>query len=251
MIITILGSGTSTGVPMVGCECPVCTSDDPHDKRTRCSILIEHCGRNILIDTSTDLRAQALREKINRIDAVLYTHHHADHINGIDDLRGFNFIHRTVVPCYGDHETMTTITENFSYIFSCDEPSGYRQLLQAHTVNSSFDLFGLTIIPIPLRHGKGDATGYRFGNAAYLTDVSEIPAESFPLLEELDLLIIDALRYTPHTNHLNIDSAIEMVRRIAPRRTLLTHLTHEVPHCDETKLPERIRFAYDGLKLEL
>jgi phosphoribosyl 1,2-cyclic phosphate phosphodiesterase len=167
MILTILGSGTSTGVPMVGCGCLVCTSEDPHDTRTRCSLLIEHCGRNILIDTSTDLRIQALRENISRIDAVLYTHSHADHINGIDDLRGFNFIHRTVVPCYGNQETMATITANFSYIFSSKEDAGYRQLLHPNTIDAPFELFGLSITPVPLRHGSGDATGYRFGNVAY------------------------------------------------------------------------------------
>jgi phosphoribosyl 1,2-cyclic phosphate phosphodiesterase len=250
MKITILGSGTSTGVPMVGCNCPVCTSDDPRDKRTRASIVVESADRYVLVDTSTDLRKQVIREKIPRIDAVLFTHSHADHIHGIDDLRGFHFIHKRIIPCYGEKETMEVITGNFSYIFKGLEFAGYSPLLDAHIVSGPFTLFGQEIIPIPLTHGAMTATGYRFGNAAYLTDLSSIPAASMDLLAGVEILIIDALRYSPHANHLNIEGALRVVESLRPRRALFTHLTHEVPYGDGKNLPDGVEFAYDGLKLE-
>ena len=250
MKITVLGSGTSTGVPMVGCRCPVCTSGDPRDKRTRASILVENAGRYILVDTSTDLRKQAIREHIPHIDAVLFTHSHADHIHGIDDLRGFHFIHKRVIPCYGSEETIATIAQNFTYIFRGQTTAGYAPLLDPHVVTGPFTLFGGTIVPIPLLHGEMPATGYRFGDFAYLTDCSRIPAESVPLLGNLRLLIIDALRYTPHANHFNIAGAVDVVTKLRPERAIFTHLTHEVPYRDGAKLPAGIEFAYDGMILE-
>jgi phosphoribosyl 1,2-cyclic phosphate phosphodiesterase len=249
MKVTILGSGTSTGVPMVGCGCPVCTSDDPRDKRTRASIIIEASGRYILVDTSTDLRKQVIRERIPRIDAVLFTHAHADHIHGIDDLRGFHFIHRKIIPCYGSRETIEIVSGNFSYIFAGLETAGFSPLMEPHVISAPFDLFGLRIIPIPLIHGTMSATGYRIGNFAYLTDLSSIPDSSMGLLKGLDVLVIDALRYTPHSNHLNIEGALLVARVLKPSRTFFTHLTHEVFHADGKKLPDGVEFAYDGLKL--
>lgn len=249
MKITILGSGTSTGVPMVGCGCPVCSSPDPRDKRSRASILVETAGKYLLVDTSTDLRRQVIREKVPHIDAVLFTHSHADHIHGIDDLRGFHFIHRRVIPCYGGKETIDTIARNFSYIFKGMEEAGYAPLLAPHIVSGPFSLFGSMITPIPLIHGTLAATGYRFGDAAYLTDVSRIPESSPPLLAGLKLLIIDALRYTPHPNHLNIDGALRIVEQLHPDRAVFTHLTHEVPYADGAKLPPGVEFAYDGMVL--
>jgi phosphoribosyl 1,2-cyclic phosphate phosphodiesterase len=251
MKITILGSGTSTGVPMVGCHCQVCESTDPRDKRTRASILVECDGQRILVDTSTDLRRQALREGIPHIDAVLLTHTHADHIHGIDDLRGFHFLHRRIIPCYGSPETMKKVTASFAYIFEglCSE--GYSPLMEPFEVDAAFQLFGCDIVPIPIRHGSFDATGYRFQNAAYLTDCSEIPEPSMALLQGLDLLIIDALRYSPHPNHFNIEGALSVVQTLRPRRTVLTHLTHEVHHRDEARLPSGVEFAYDGMVVEL
>jgi phosphoribosyl 1,2-cyclic phosphate phosphodiesterase len=250
MEITILGSGTSTGVPMVGCGCPVCSSPDPRDKRTRASILVKTAGKYILVDTSTDLRKQVIREKIPHIDAVLFTHSHADHIHGIDDLRGFHFIHKRVIPCYGGKETIATIARNFSYIFKGMEEAEYAPLLESHVVSSPFSLFGIRITPIPLVHGTISATGYRFNNVAYLTDVSRIPELSLVQLAGLDTLIIDALRYTPHSNHLNIEGALRVVEQLRPGRAIFTHLTHEVPYADEAKLPEKVKFAYDGMTLE-
>jgi phosphoribosyl 1,2-cyclic phosphate phosphodiesterase len=250
MKITILGSGTSTGVPMVGCRCPVCTSTDPKDQRSRASILIEHHGQFILVDTSTDLRKQAIREQVPHIDAVLFTHPHADHIHGIDDLRGFHFLHKRVIPCYGTQETLNAISDKFAYIFQGLASAGYAQLLEPHVVAGPFSLGGLTITPVPLLHGSMPASGYRIGAMAYLTDCSAIPDSSLALLEGLDLLIIDGLRYTPHPHHFNIPGAIDMARQLQPRRTVLTHLTHEVPHSDEAKLPAGFCLAYDGMVLE-
>ena len=250
MKITILGSGTSTGVPMVGCNCRVCTSEDPRDKRTRSSILIETSGKYILVDTSTDLRKQAIRQKIPRIDAVLFTHAHADHIHGIDDLRGFHFIHKRIIPCYGRKETLDLIAGNFSYIFKGMESQGYAPLLEAHEVHQPFQLFGKTIIPIPLLHGSTQATGYRVGNAAYLTDCSGIPTASRAMLTGLEYLIIDALRYTPHITHFNIEAALRVVGDLKPQRAIFTHLTHEVSCLDGARLPQGVEFAYDGMVLE-
>lgn len=251
MKITILGSGTSTGVPMVGCHCQVCDSTDPRDKRTRASILVECGDQRILVDTSTDLRRQALREGIPHVDAVLLTHTHADHIHGIDDLRGFHFLHRRIIPCYGSPETMRKVTTSFAYIFDglCSE--GYSPLLEPFTVEDAFELFGCSIVPVPIMHGSFKATGYRFENAAYLTDCSAIPDSSMALLQGLDLLIIDALRYSPHPNHYNIEGALQVVQALRPRRTLLTHLTHEVHQRDGARLPPGVEFAYDGLSVEL
>lgn len=251
MKITILGSGTSTGVPMVGCHCPVCTSENPRDRRTRASILIETAGKYILVDTSPDLRRQALRHRIPHIDAVLLTHSHADHINGIDDLRGFHFIHRRLIPCYGSRETMDAVRRNFSYIFKGSEISGYAPLLDPHTVSGTFHLFGRTFVPIDILHGDMPATGYRMNGAAYLTDCSSIPESSMDKLAGLDLLIIDALRYTPHENHFNIEGALRVVEKLKPRRAILTHLTHEVPYADGSRLPAGVEFAYDGMTIEV
>lgn len=251
MKFTILGSGTSTGVPMVGCNCRVCRSTDPKDSRTRTSLLVEHDGKYILVDTSTDFRIQALRHKIPQIDAVFFTHDHADHVHGIDDLRGFHFIHKSVIPCYGSQETLVSITGKFSYIFTGHSQYGYHQLLQPHVIDKPFTLFGLTVTPIPLQHGSLTATGFRFRNVAYLTDCSSISAASMQLLHGLDVLVIDGLRHTPHPHHFNIASAIAIAEEIGADRTFLTHLTHDISHAEEKSLPEGVFLAYDGLSLEL
>jgi phosphoribosyl 1,2-cyclic phosphate phosphodiesterase len=251
MEITILGSGTSTGVPMVGCSCPICGSDDPRDKRTRASLLIRYNDHNILVDTSTDLREQALREHILRIDAVLFTHAHADHVNGIDDLRGFHFLHKEIIPCYAARPTLNTLQNGFSYIFSEHESSGYTPLLEAHETSAPFDLFGRTIIPIPLQHGKTVSTGYRIGDFAYLTDCSEISEQSMELLQGLKLLIIDGLRWVEHPFHFNISGAIAAARKLKVPRTVLTHLTHQIAHSEENRLPPGFELAYDGMKFDL
>jgi phosphoribosyl 1,2-cyclic phosphate phosphodiesterase len=224
MKVTILGSGTSTGVPMVGCSCLVCSSDDPGDKRTRASLFIQHEGQNILIDASTDLRFQALREGIQRVDAVLFTHSHADHVNGIDDLRGFHFLHKG---------------------------SGYTPILKPVEVAGPFELLGLTVIPVPLEHGKTAALGFRVGTFAYLTDCSEIPAASLALLEGLDVLVVDGLRWNPHPFHFNIETAIAATSPLKAGRTVLTHLTHDVLFSDGVKLPPGYEFACDGMMFDI
>lgn len=203
------------------------------------------------MDTSTDLRRQALRQNIDRVDAVLFTHAHADHVNGIDDLRGFHFLHREIVPCFASRATFDILMAGFGYIFKENKGSGYTPLLHPNEVTAPFELFGLTIIPVPLEHGKFSALGYRLGNFAYLTDCSRIPETSIPLLAGLDLLIIDGLRWTPHPFHFNIETAIEAARQLNPRRTILTHLSHEVLYADGSKLPDGFEFAYDGMEFDL
>ncbi len=251
MKITILGCGTSTGVPMVGCDCPVCTSEDLRDKRTRASLLMCDNDHTVLIDTSTDLREQALRQHIRRIDAVLFTHAHADHVNGIDDLRGFHFLHKDIIPCFASRETLETLQSGFSYIFNEQEGSGYTPLLAAHEVSAPFELFGQTIIPIPLLHGRTLSLGFRIGNFAYLTDCSAIPEPSLELLQGLELLVIDGLRWIEHPFHFNFAGAIAAARQIKVPRTILTHLTHQIAYSEENKLPSGFELAYDGMEFNL
>lgn len=250
--IIILGSGTSTGIPVVGCDCAVCRSDDPRNQRTRCSALINYGQHNILIDTATDLRQQALREDIRHIDAVLYTHSHADHMHGIDDLRGFNLRNKQAIPLYGSPRTLERVRDNFNYIFADVEKPGYVPRLSLNPVETAFPLFGLSIVPIPLNHGGMQAYGYRCGPFAYLTDCNGIPDESLLLLENLELLVLDGLRFKPHNTHFNIPQAIEMAQTIGARLTLLTHLSHEVDHPRHApQLPDGISFAYDGQRFAL
>lgn len=250
--IIILGSGTSTGIPVVGCECAVCRSDDPRNQRTRCSALISYGRHNILIDTATDLRQQALREDIRHIDAVLYTHSHADHMHGIDDLRGFNLRNKDPIPLYGSPRTLERVRDNFNYIFADVETPSYVPRLSLNAVETAFQLFDLTIVPIPLHHGGMQAYGYRCGPFAYLTDCNGIPEESLPQLENLELLVLDGLRFKPHNTHFNIPQAIEMAQQIGARQTLLTHLSHEVDHPrHDPQLPTGIAFAFDGQRFTL
>lgn len=251
MNITVMGSGTSTGVPMVGCGCRVCSSDNPKDKRSRTSLLISHNGRSILVDTSSDLRQQVLREGVKKVDAVFFTHAHADHVNGIDDLRGFYFLYKEVIPCFASQSTLSTLQSGFGYIFHEEDNSGYAPLLSANEISDPFELFGLQVIPIPLVHGRTTATGYRIGAFAYLTDCSAIPDSSLPLLKGLDLLIIDGLRWTGHPFHYNIEGAITAAGKLNAARTVLTHLTHEVAYSEGDKLPPGFEFAFDGMKFDL
>jgi phosphoribosyl 1,2-cyclic phosphate phosphodiesterase len=249
--ITVLGSGTSMGVPTIGCHCEVCSSNDPRDNRLRPSILVRYGGRNILIDTTPDFRTQALRAKINRLDAILFTHEHADHIMGLDDVRPFNFRQKSAIPIFGSEETLAAIRRTFKYIFDADMPESSIPKLETHVLDgSAFDLFGLEIRPLLLQHGRSVVYGYRFGSAAYLTDHSEIPPNALSQLTELDVLFLDALRYKPHPTHSTVERSIAYSEQLNPRRTYFTHICHELPHVKtENGLPQNIRLAYDGLEI--
>lgn len=251
LTLTILGSGTSTGVPVLGCRCPVCRSDVPENRRTRCSALLQWNGRSVLIDTATDFRQQALREGLERIDAVLFSHTHADHVHGIDDLRTFT-LRGEALPVYGSAEAMKTLQRVFAYIFADESETAFRPRLTLNAVDAAFSLFGRNVVPVPLRHGRGTTLGYRVGGLAYLTDCNAVPEVSLPLLAGVELLVIDALRFTPHDTHFNVAEAIDAARRIGARRTLLTHLGHEVDHRRHAAgLPEGVEFAYDGQQITL
>ena len=252
MILKFLGTGTSTGVPILGCQCAVCQSPDPHDKRTRPSILLEYDGRVVVIDTTPDFRAQALREKLTRLDAVVYTHWHADHILGLDDTRIYYFRQQVPIPIYAEARCMATIRSTFAYIFEGKYEFGGVGKLDPHLIEGPFDLWGLKMTPVTVMHGNAPIFGYRFRDVAYVTDVSEIPPSSMPLLEGLDLLILDALRHKPHPTHLSLTQAVAMVERIKPKRALFTHMAHELGH-EQTNasLPPHVQLAYDGLRVEL
>ncbi len=244
----MLGSGTSTGVPVVGCDCAVCRSGDPRNKRTRPSVLLEMARGNVLIDTPPDLREQALRVGLARVDAVLFTHAHADHIFGLDDLRPFNFRQGGAIPCYGAAETLARIRQVFSYAFETSQEGGGKPQIELHPVRAPFALLGEEYVPVPAWHGELEVFGYRRGSFAYLTDVHRIPEESWPLLTGLDVLVLSALRYRRHPTHFSLEEAVEAARRIGARRTIFTHLAHDVDHAAlATPLPPGIELGYDGL----
>lgn len=245
----VLGSGTSTGVPTIGCGCSVCTSPDPHDQRLRPSVLVRANGRNILIDTTPDFRAQALRAKIERVDAILFTHDHADHILGLDDVRPFNF-RQGPIPFFADDHTMASIRRIFRYVFDGPSESSL-PLLEPHTLNGGpFCLFGAEVRPIPLMHGSRSILGFRFGPLAYLTDHSDIPETSMAQLKGLDVLFLDALRDRPHPTHTTVAQALQYVERLAPKRAVFTHIAHELPHsATQARLPANVSLAYDGMEV--
>ena len=251
--LTILGSGSSAGTPVVGCDCSTCLSTNPKNNRTRCSSIIHlNDGRNILIDTGPDLRIQSLRESIDAVDAVLFTHHHADHCHGIDDLRAFCQKNKKQIPLYGSEYVMKQLEAKFGYAMI--EPMGFWEVpvLKSYVVNEPFELFGETVTPIPLFHGKSMIYGYRVGNLAYLTDVSSIPENSMKLLNGIDTLLIDCLRYKPHHTHFNFDQSLATALEINARQSYLIHMTHEIEYEElQKKLPKGIYAGYDGLKLSI
>jgi phosphoribosyl 1,2-cyclic phosphate phosphodiesterase len=245
--LTILGSGTSTGVPVLGCHCAVCSSADPRNNRTRCSALIEWFDHKVLIDTATDFRHQALRQGIEQVDSVLYTHAHADHVHGIDDLRTFTLTTGQAIPVFAARSVLDRVQGLFSYIFCETDAPGYRPRLQLNPVDGPFGLFGQQVTPIPLVHGFGESLGYRVGSLAYVVDCSAIPESSWKLLQGLEVLVIDALRFREHQAHFSISEAIEVAGQLQVPRTLLTHLTHDIDHPRHSSdLPEGVEFAYDG-----
>jgi phosphoribosyl 1,2-cyclic phosphate phosphodiesterase len=252
LAITVLGSGTSVGVPTVGCECKVCRSADVRDKRLRPSVLISFQGRNILVDTTPDFRYQALRAKIGRIDAVLFTHSHADHIMGLDDLRPFNFMQRELIPIYAARPHLDYLKRCFPYIFDESPSESSRPRIVPHEFDedSSIELFGLVFQPLRLAHGKGISFGFRFGPAAYLTDHSDIPQQSLDQLHGLDVLFLDALRHNPHPTHSTVTQSLGWVERLQPKRAFFTHISHDLGHeRTEEQLPPHVRLAYDTLRV--
>lgn len=250
--LTILGSGTSHGVPMIGCDCAVCSSPDPRDRRTRCSAVFAWADGAILIDTSPELRLQCVSAGITRVDAVFFTHYHADHVVGLDDLRRFNALLRRELSLYADAATIARLRRMFDYAFTTDPdyPSA-KPDLRAVELRGPVQVGGRTVTPIPYWHGKLPVLGFRVGNVAYCPDCSAIPDESRPLLEGLDVLVLGALRHRPHPTHFTLAQAVDEAQRIAARRTWFTHIAHELPHaqtCDE--LPAGMALAHDGLVIE-
>lgn len=253
MIVSFLGTGTSTGVPVVGCRCRVCTSTHPHNKRLRQSVKIEAGGKHFLIDTTPDLRLQLLRDPIPRLDFILFTHSHSDHLMGLDDIRPFNFRQREPIRAYANPMTAKAVRRAFSYIWNDSQEGGGKPQLDLVEIGGAFEHEGVEIIPIPVAHGDWTILGFRVGKFAYITDTNGIPPASMKLLEGVEILALDGLRPAPpHPTHFTIDEAIAAARAIGPRETWLIHLTHDVDHeAFEATLPKGFRLAYDGLRLEL
>lgn len=257
MRLTFLGTGTSFGVPQVGCHCRTCTSTDPRDRRTRASALIEAEGRSILIDTSPELRLQLVAAGVDRVDAVLYTHAHADHVHGIDDLRAMSVrLGGSGLPVYGPAAALAEVRQRFGYIFDGvpARPGTSKPELVLHALapGKAATIAGVEVLPLELPHGDLTVFGYRFGRVAYLTDVKTVPATVRAQLAGLDVLVLNALRAQPHPLHLSVPEAIVVAREVGARRTLFTHLTHDVPHAElAASLPAGIEPAYDGLVVEM
>ncbi len=258
-LLTFLGTGTSMGVPTVGCDCPVCSSSDPHDRRMRPSILLRwlHQGheRVAVIDTGPDFREQALRSGLHRVDAVLYTHNHADHILGLDDLRPLSFTAAReggFIPLYASSETSSVLNRVYDYTFSPAATYPNRARVKILPLENHMPIHGVDFVRIPVRHGQQFIDGFRFGRAAYLTDVSDIPEESFALLQGLDCVVLSALRHKPHPSHATLDQAIAWARRIGAARTFFTHIAHELAHAETNRsLPHGMELAYDGLSIPI
>jgi phosphoribosyl 1,2-cyclic phosphate phosphodiesterase len=252
MKLTFLGTGTSHGVPVIGCECPVCASSNPKNKRNRCSLWVEDQGLSIIIDTATEFRLQAIAYGVTRVDAILFTHNHADHVMGLDDIRPFNERQGTVIPCYGDERTMEGLKRQFAYAFMETGPGGGKPEMSLNVVHGPFQIGHLTVEPVEVAHGERPIFGYRIGKAAYITDASYIPAASMEKLRGLDVLVVNALRFRPHLTHFSVQESLEVIERLKPRKAFLTHICHELEH-DETNtaLPDGVEVAYDGLEVHV
>ena len=253
MKVTLLGTGTSSGVPRIACDCAVCQSKDPKNNRLRCSILIEAPGGNILVDTTPDLRLQALRQGLRQVDAVLFTHAHVDHLYGLDDLRSFCFERQEPIPCYGDESTLERIRRVFDYAFK----PAYKNMkesvpqLSLHPVDGGFEVCGCQVEPLTVSHGQLPVLVFRFGSFAYLTDCNTIPPASLGRLRGLEVLVLDALRHQNHPTHFTVAQALEVVAELRPRRAFFTHIAHDLDHqATNAALPPGVELAYDGLSLE-
>ena len=252
MRITVLGSGTSHGVPFIACDCAVCTSTNPHDKRLRPSIFIDLGDQKVLVDTTPDLRQQAITNKIRHVDAVLFTHAHADHVAGFDDLRRFGQLQQTAIPCYGSAETLDDLTRMFDYVFKPPkQQGGGLPQVRLVPVDGPFMIGATEVVPVPVWHGILPVLGFRIGTFAYLTDCNRIPDRSWPLLEGVTTVILDALRRRPHSTHFNIDQALAVVARLGASRAYFTHITHDLDHASTcASLPPGVELAYDGLVID-
>lgn len=255
MRITLLGTGTSTGVPMIGCQCAICTSNDQRDKRLRVSALIESGDVTVLIDTTPDFRQQMLTKGLRKLDAILYTHRHFDHIAGFDDLRAFQFLRLGVPMCYASQDTYDGIRATFPYAFDLVKNTGGGGVPSVpFTVidMTPFAIGDLLVEPIRIDHGMMDSLGFRIGGFAYLTDCKRIPVESREKLRGLDVLVLDGLRHDPHPTHLAISESLAYVKELKPKMTYLTHMNHDVLHAETEKtFPPNVRLAYDGLTFEV
>lgn len=252
MKVTFLGTGTSGGIPVINCDCPVCASSNPRNKRLRCSVMIEVEGLHLLIDTCTDMRQQFLTHYFPKIDAVLFTHSHADHIFGLDELRRFNYLQKDQIPVYGNQTTIGHLKQIFNYAFNDGDLHFGRPNLSENIVNGRLEIDGVEIYPIPLLHGSLEILGYRIGNFAYCTDVSRIPGDSYKLLQDLDVLVLDALREKKHPTHFSLDEAVLEAQKIKAKKTYFTHISHILDYDKHgSLLPDNCCFAYDGLVLDL
>jgi phosphoribosyl 1,2-cyclic phosphate phosphodiesterase len=255
--LTFLGTGTSFGIPQIGCDCAVCRSADPRDRRSRCGAAVEYADTTLLIDTPPELRLQLLAAGIRWVDAVLFTHEHADHVNGIDDLRAFSVRRRQALDCYGPAETLERLRQGFRYIFDDEVPVAdgtSKPQLALHPLEPGIpvDIGGVSVLPLAFEHGFMRVYGYRIGELAYVTDAKAIPAEAYPRLRGLKVLVLNALWWRPHPTHLSIGEAVEAARRIGAERTFLTHITHETGHAElERQLPDGVAPAHDGLTIEV
>jgi phosphoribosyl 1,2-cyclic phosphate phosphodiesterase len=248
MKVTFLGTGTSVGIPSIGCDCDTCLSDDERDKRLRASILLEHKDKKILVDASTDFRYQALRIGLKQLDAILFTHAHADHCFGLDDTRPLMFRNKIEIPCYATEVTWQGLLRVYAYAFQ-PAASGVPRIVR-HTIEDEFELFGLNILPLTVIHGSLPVTAFRLGNFAYVTDCNVIPDETLAKLYGLDVLVIDALRFKSHPTHMTLDQALDYIKLLRPHCALLTHISHDIKHAQTSQyLPENVSIAYDGLEV--
>ena len=250
--LTVLGSGTSMGVPSIGCSCAVCQSSDPRDRRTRPSVIGQLHRHHVLIDTTPDFREQALREHITQLDAVFYTHTHADHILGIDDLRPLSYKHTPgKLPLYATPRACEFLRKMFPYIFEPTYKFGGLPQVALHPIERPVELFGASFEPLTVIHGDTPILGFRFGSAAYLTDHSHVPAETLEKLRGLDILFLDALRYTPHPTHSTVEQSLKIVETVKPKRAFFTHICHDLGHeATSATLPAGVQLAFDGMKLD-
>jgi phosphoribosyl 1,2-cyclic phosphate phosphodiesterase len=249
MRLTFLGTGTSNGIPVIGCDCPVCASADPRDRRSRTSAIVETDDRTLLIDTSPELRLQAVANGVRQVDAVLYTHAHADHVAGFDELRNFNFISQAPLDVYADAFTARQLRERFAYAFESPFPFfGGKPDLKLHIFDGPFDAIGVPVVPFQVGHGRWIVNGFRFNSLVYLTDAKVVPPDAIEAMRGAETLVINALRDRPHPVHLSVSEALDIVDEIGPRRAFLTHLSHDVSHADlSARLPDNVEVAYDGL----